>query len=642
MKTWMYGVAGMALLSLAACGESEAVGQDTSNRDGTANVEMAAETSEPNVADAEAFLAATEQELAEFNEYASRVFWVYSNFITEDTEFLVSRVSAEGTEMAVRMALGTAPFAELDLPLDLRRKMTNLTAGITLPAPSRSGAAGELAELTTRMSSAYSTGTVSLDPELITAVEITEATGREDVDLDAVPLDTMEVLMGTVRDPEVLTAMWSQWRDAIDPGQMSQDYAAMVDLANEGARELGFSDLAEMWLSNYDMPADEMEAEVERLWGQVEPLYEQLHCAVRGELSAEYGTEVQAETGMIRADLLGNMWAQGWGPIRDIAGVEGGGESYDLTQLLVDADYDAREMVETGERFYTSLGLDPLPQSFWDRSLITRPRDREVVCHPSAWNLDSRDDIRIKMCTNVNAEDFRTVHHELGHNYYQRAYQDQDTLFQNGAHDGFHEAIGDFVALSVTPEYLVQIDLLDADQVPGADADLGLLMDLALDKIAFLPFAVMMDQWRWRVFRGEITPEDYNTAWWQLRNQYQGVYPPVERPADAFDPGAKYHIANNVPYLRYFLSYILQFQFQQAACEMAGWDGPLHRCTVYGNEEVGARFNEMLEMGASQPWPDALEAFTGTREMDGSAIIAYFQPLMTYLEEENEGRNCGW
>ncbi|WP_394694613.1 M2 family metallopeptidase [Hyphobacterium sp.] len=623
MKTWMYGVAGLALLSLAGCGESEAVSQNEPAGTETAAADTANDTGNVTIADAEAFLEATEAELAEFNEYASRVFWVYSNFITEDTEYLVSRVSAEGTEMAVRMAVGTAPFAELELPLDLRRKMTNLTAGITLPAPSEGNGAQELAVLTTRMSSAYSTGTIEIDD--------TETT-----------LNELEVLMGTERDPEFLSTIWNDWRAAIQPEQMAQDYADMVEIANAGARELGFSDLAEMWLSNYDMPADEMEAEVERLWGQVEPLYEQLHCAVRSELSAEYGADVQPETGMIRADLLGNMWAQGWGPIRDIAGVEGGGESYDLTQLLVDADYNAYDMVEAGERFYTSLGLDPLPDTFWDRSLIVRPEDRTVVCHASAWNIDSRGDIRIKMCTNVNAEDFRTVHHELGHNYYQRAYQHQDTLFQTGAHDGFHEAIGDFVALSVTPEYLVQIDLLDESAVPDESADLSLLMDLALDKIAFLPFAVMMDQWRWRVFRGEITPEDYNTAWWELRNQYQGVYPPVERPANAFDPGAKYHIANNVPYLRYFLSYILQFQFQQAACEMAGWEGPLHRCTVYGNEEVGARFNEMMEMGASQPWPDALEAFTGTREMDGSAIIAYFQPLMTHLEEENADRDCGW
>ena len=576
------------------------------------------------VEDAAAFLAATETEIGDFGEFAAHTAWVYANFITEDTEYLVSRMSAEATELSVRQAGDTARFSDTELPLDMRRKMTMLTAGITLPTPAGGDYAQRLAEITTRMSSAYSTGQI-------------------DIDDTPVSLDTLEVMMGTERDPEFLAMMWNDWRAAINPGQMSQDYAEMVEIANAGARELGFSDLAEMWLSNYDMPADEMEAEVERLWGQVEPLYEQLHCYVRNGLNETYGEEVQATTGPIRADLLGNMWAQSWGPINDIVGIQSSdGGGYDLTQLLEEHDYTPLQMVETGERFYTSLGLDPLPDTFWERSLITRPRDREVVCHASAWNLDNEEDIRIKMCTHVNAEDFRTVHHELGHNFYQRAYRGQDMLFRSGAHDGFHEAIGDFVALSVTPDYLVQIGLLNEDEVPDESADLGLMMDLALDKISFLPFAVMMDQWRWRVFRGEITPEDYNTAWWELREQYQGIMPPVERPADAFDPGAKYHIANNVPYLRYFLSYILQFQFQQAACDMAGWEGPLNRCTVYGNEEVGQRFNEMMEMGASQPWPDALEAFTGTREMDGSAIIAYFQPLMTHLEEQNTGSSCGW
>ncbi|MHA6288566.1 M2 family metallopeptidase [Maricaulis sp. CAU 1757] len=572
---------------------------------------------------AEQFLADVEEETRDFGEFAARTSWVYSNFITQDTEYLVSRMSAQATEMSVEAAVETAHWANVDLPQNLRRKMTALTAGITLPAPSGAEQAQRLAELTTAMASAYSTGTIDLNGETKT-------------------LNELQALMGTERDPAVLQEMWNEWRAAIQPAEMSANYAEMVEIANAGARELGFADLAEMWLSNYDMPADEMEAEVERLWGQVEPLYEQLHCFVRDGLNEYYGDEVQADSGLIRADLLGNMWAQGWAPINDIVSAGEADAGYDLTALLEENDYDATEMVRVGERFYTSLGLEPLPDTFWERSLITAPEGRDVVCHASAWNLDWQDDIRIKMCTLVNAEDFRTVHHELGHNYYQRAYNTQDILFQTGAHDGFHEAIGDFVALSVTPEYLVQIDLLEESQVPDASADVGLLFNTALDKIAFLPFAVMMDQWRWRVFRGEITPENYNEAWWELRNQYQGITPPVERPADAFDPGAKYHIANNVPYLRYFLSYILQFQFHQTACEMAGWEGPLHRCSVYGNEEVGTRFNAMMEMGASEPWPDALEAFTGTREMDGSAIIAYFQPLMEYLEEENEGRACGW
>lgn len=620
MQKWFYSAAIAALMTAAAAGaQTPPEGEPgTTPAEATATPENV-----PTVDDARAFLSDAEAELAEYNEYASRVYWVYENFITFDTERLVERVGAEGTEMAVRLANGTAPFANIELPEDLRRKMTALTAGITLPAPSSDGAATELAAITTRMSSAYSTGTIEVDGE-------------------TVPLNELEVLMRTERNPEFLANIWNDWRAAIDPDTMAADYARMVEITNEGARELGFDNLAEMWLSNYDMPADEMEAEVERLWGQVSPLYEQLHCYVRAELNEEYGDEVQPETGPIRADILGNMWAQGWSGLYDIVAPEGGGEQYDLTQLLVDQEYDALRMVETGEAFFSSLGLAELPDTFWERSLFTRPEDRDVVCHASAWDLDSQEDIRIKMCISINADDFRTVHHELGHNYYQRAYRHQDTLFQTGAHDGFHEAIGDFIALSITPDYLVQIGVLDESQVPDESADTGLLLEQALDKIAFLPFGYLMDQWRWQIFRGETTPDEYNSSWWELRERIQGVTPPVERPANAFDPGAKYHIPNNVPYLRYFLAHILQYQFHQAACEMAGWEGPLHRCSIYGNAEVGERFNAMLEMGASQPWPDALEAFTGTREMDGSAIIAYFQPLMTYLEEENEGRTCGW
>ena len=620
MKRLMASVASGALVAvLAGC---SAPIEDSTNADNAQAANTQAGTP-VSVADATRFLSDAEAELREFSEFGARTAWVQNNFITYDTNWLLERMSTQGTEMAVRLATETARYNELDLTTEMSRKMNVLRAGITLPAPSDSAAAARLSELTTRMGSAYSTGLMEIDGELVDHNEL-------------------ENIMRTSRDPEFLAHVWSGWRDSYGPEQMSADYAEMVEIANAGARDLGFSDLAEMWLSNYDMPAAEMEAEVERLWGQVEPLYEQLHCYVRSDLNGLYGDEVQAEDGPIRADLLGNMWAQSWAALSDVASVSDAGPAYDLTQLLVDADYDPIRMTETAETFFTSLGMEELPDTFWDRSLIVQPRDRQVACHASAWNLDSEEDLRIKMCTRVNADDFVTVHHELGHNFYQRAYNDQDFLFQGGAHDGFHEAIGDFIALSVTPDYLVQIGLLDQGDVPDASADLGLLMDTALDKIAFLPFAVMMDQWRWQVLRGDIEPDNYNDAWWELRESYQGIVPPVERGDAAFDPGSKYHIANNVPYLRYFLSFIMQFQFHEAACEMAGWDGPLHRCSIYGNEEVGARFSAMMEMGASQPWPDALEAFTGTREMDGSAIIAYFQPLMTHLEEENATRDCGW
>ncbi|MGI9363437.1 MAG: M2 family metallopeptidase, partial [Parasphingorhabdus sp.] len=338
-----------------------------------------------------------------------------------------------------------------------------------------------------------------------------------------------------------------------------------------------------------------------------------------------------------------NMWAQEWGNIYDIVAPAGSGDiGFDTTQLLTSKNYDATKMVKAGEGFFSSLGFEPLPDTFWKRSLFTKPADREVVCHASAWDIDNVDDIRIKMCIKVNGDDFVTIHHELGHNYYQRAYNEQSYLHLDGANDGFHEAIGDMVALSITPEYLVQVGLLDASKVPSEDKDIGLLLRQAMDKVAFLPFGLLVDKWRWQVFSGDIQPAEYTKAWHDLKLEYQGITPPVERPADAFDPGAKYHIPGNTPYSRYFLARILQFQFYKAACETAGWTGPLHRCSFYGNKEVGAKLNKMLEMGASKPWPDALEAFTGTREMDGSAMISYFEPLMDWLKEENKGKSCGW
>ncbi len=615
---WLRSTALAPLLMVGACASGLSFAPEAEPA-AAASVVEGGGPSAPTVDDAAAFLAEAEAELAEMSEYGARVAWTQATNITYDTNWLRARASSQSTQLSVRLANETKRFQGLDLPAELQRKMDRLRTRITIPAPSTEGAADELAEITTRLASVYSTGTYT----------------HKGDDLN---LDQLSTIIETSRDPEELQAVWEGWRTVSPP--MASDYARMVEIANEGARELGFDNLAQMWLSNYDMPAAEMEAEVDRLWGQVQPLYNELHCYVRAELNAHYGDAVQADSGPIRADLLGNMWALQWSSIYPLVAPDETAESYDLTAILEAKSYDPVKMVETGEAFFSSLGIEDLPETFWERSQITRPRDREVVCHASAWDLDNKDDIRIKMCTEVNAEDFYTVHHELGHNYYQRAYGDQDHLYKDGAHDGFHEAIGDFVALSITPSYLKQIGLID--EVPPAEADLGLLMNTALDKIAFLPFAISVDSWRWSVLAGDTAPEDYNQAWVETRLKNQGIIPPGERPADAFDPGAKYHIPGNTPYLRYFLSYVMQFQFHKAACEMAGWEGPLHRCSIYGNEEVGARFNDMLALGASKPWPDALEAFTGTRDMDGSAIAEYFAPLIAYLEDENQGRQCGW
>jgi peptidyl-dipeptidase A len=585
---------------------------------------VVAQEAAPTVADAETFIAEAEKDLFDFSIEAGRVNWVNSTYITEDTDALAAKYGEIGTEKSVKYALEAAKYQNVaGLSAETKRKLDILRGGLVLPAPTRAGAAAELSTIATKLNSAYGKGKGTLRGKEINGSDI-------------------EAEMGTNRNPDELKEMWVSWHDNVG-APMGKDYARMATIANEGANELGFKDLGAMWRSGYDMPADDFAKLTDKLWLEVKPLYDELHTFVRTKLNAKYGDKVQAKTGPIRADLLGNMWAQEWGDIYDIVAPPGSGDiGYDIGELLKAKGVDEIGMVKIGEGFFSSLGFEPLPKSFYERSQFLKPRDREVVCHASAWDIDNVDDLRIKMCIKINSNDFVTVHHELGHNYYQRAYNKQSYLHLNGANDGFHEAIGDAIALSITPDYLVQIGLLDKAKVPGADKDTGLLLRQAMDKVAFLPFSVIVDKWRWGVFAGDIKQPDYNSAWTRLRTQYQGIVPPVERPANAFDPGAKYHVPGNTPYTRYFLARILQFQFYKAACDAAGWKGPLHRCSFYGNKEVGKRLNAMLEMGASKPWPDALQAFTGSREMSGKAMIEYFKPLMDWLKKQNKGQKKGW
>ncbi|HEX9932772.1 MAG TPA: M2 family metallopeptidase [Allosphingosinicella sp.] len=617
-----------ATVALSACTTASADAPSASAaQDSAANSTAERPAPAPaTAAEADAFIARAERELAEFSVLNNRAQWVNSTYITEDTDALAAHFGTIGTELQVRLANEAARFANVQgLSPDTRRKLDILRSGITLPAPTTpEGAAAELNQIATRLQSQYGRGRGTMNGETLTGNEI-------------------EARMGTVRNPAHLQEMWTSWNNNVG-GPMRQDYARLTQIANQGAGELGFQNTGAMWRSAYDMPPDEFAALTDRLWNQVKPLYEELHCFTRAGLNRQYGDRVQPETGPIRADLLGNLWAQEWGNIYDVVAprTRGSRPSYDLTQLLVRNNYTPERIVRTGEAFFSSMGFAALPETFYQRSMITQPRDREVICHASAWDVDNVEDLRIKMCTRVNADDFVTVHHELGHNYYQRAYNRQPFLYQNSANDGFHEAIGDMIALSITPEYLVQIGLLNRNQLPTPEQDRDLLLRQALDKIAFLPFGLLVDRWRWGVFSGEIPEGQYQAGWDRLRLQYQGIAPPVARTEANFDPGGKYHVPASVPYTRYFLARILQFQFYQAACRQAGWTGPLHRCSFYGNREVGQRLNQMLEMGASRPWPDALEAFTGSREMSGDAMIAYFQPLLSWLREQNRGRRCGW
>jgi len=575
---------------------------------------------EPTAAEAAALVAEAEEELLDLVIKAERAAWVQSNFITEDTEILAAEASEKLLAAGVRYAQAAARFDELALSPDLRRKLDLLKLGLTLAAPGDPDETAELTRIMSQLESIYGKG------------KYCPAEG------ECRDLQELSRTIAESRDPDELLEAWTGWRTISPP--MREMYTRMVELANEGARELGFADTGAMWRAKYDMPPDEFAAELDRLWGQVKPLYDDLHCHVRAKLQETYGEEIVPSGAPIPAHLLGNMWAQSWGNVFELVAPAEADPGYDLSEILEQRDVDPVEMVRQGERFFSSLGFEPLPETFWERSLFVKPEDREVVCHASAWDVDQVNDLRIKMCIEQTAEDFQTIHHELGHNYYQRAYNELPILYRGSANDGFHEAVGDTIALSVTPPYLVEIGFLEEE--PPASKDIGLLLRDALDKVAFLPFGLLIDQWRWKVFSGEIGPAEYNRGWWDLRQKYQGIAPPVARTEADFDPGAKYHIPGNTPYTRYFLAHILQFQFHRALCEAAGYEGPLNRCTIYGSEEAGRALNEMLEMGQSRPWPEALEAIAGSPQMNATAILDYFAPLQAWLDEQNEGRQCGW
>jgi peptidyl-dipeptidase A len=578
----------------------------------------------PTAAEAQKFIEDAEQRLFDLGVKASRAGWVQENFITDDTEQIAAEAGEEANTAAAKYAKEAHRYDVVALPPELARKRLLLELATGFPAPDDPKAQKELAQVLASLDGDYGKGKWCPDGDKKPCLDVT----------------AIEKLMAENRNPEELKRAWIGWHAVGAP--MRQRYARMVELGNQGSKELGYADVGALWRSNYDMPPDAFAKEEDRLWDQLRPLYESLHAYVRGQLRKKYGNDLVPEHGPIPAHLLGNIWSQEWNNVYSLMDSPKPAQSYDLSKILQDRHTDAKGMVHYGEAFFISLGFAPLPKTFWERSLFTKPADRDVVCHASAWDVDLKDDLRVKMCIQIREEDFRTIHHELGHNFYQRAYNTQPALFQNSANDGFHEAVGDTIALSVTPEYLKKIGLIDV--VHPASGDIDYLLQQALEKVAFLPFGLLVDKWRWEVFSGQVKPEEYNKAWWELRRKYQGIVPPVERTETEFDPGAKYHVPGNVPYARYFLARILQYQFQRALCREAGSTGPLHRCSIYGNKAAGEKLNKMLSLGASKPWPEALETLTGEKQMDATALADYFAPLKTWLDEQNKANHypVGW
>ncbi len=577
----------------------------------------------PTAAEADAFVAELNaRSLEEFPEVAAAQ-WVAATYINDDTQLLAAKANERSLARLGEAIESAKRFAGLTLSPDTARALKLLTLSAPMPAPRDPKKLAELTRIASKLEGLYGAGQ--------------SCTGEGEARSCRTLGELEDVLRGS-RDYNAQLEAWRGWHGISVP--MRADYARFVELSNEGARELGFADTGQLWRAGYDMSPADFEAEADRLWDQVKPLYEDLHCYVRGKLEDRYGPNGSID-GMIPAHLTGNMWAQQWGNIWDLVEPYKEAGSLDVTAGLQKQGYDALKMVRRAEDFYTSLGMPALPESFFARSQLLKPRDRDVVCHASAWDMNFRGDVRIKMCIQPNEDEFTTIYHELGHIYYYLAYNHLPPLFQSGAHDGFHEAIGDVMVLAMTPGYLASIGLVEA-QPPSQEAVINTQLKMALDKVAFLPFGKLIDQWRWGVFDGRIAPADYNAAWWELRARYQGVAPAGDRGEDFFDPGAKYHVPGNTPYTRYFLSHILQFQMYQALCEAAGHTGPLHTCSFYGNKAAGAKFWAMLQKGQSQPWQQTLKELTGGEQMDARAILDYFAPLQAWLKTQNAGRQCGW
>jgi peptidyl-dipeptidase A len=592
-------------------------------------------SSAPTAEQARAFIDEVETQLRRLWVARDRANWVNENFITDDTDALAA-AGEEATAGYVAEAITRSKRFDAirgALPSDVARKLYLLSLAQTVPAPRDAKERAELAGIETSMTSTYGKGQYC-PPEKSPLLRFAKSAKTK-----CLRLGDLSRVLATSRDFGELVEAWRGWHAIAVP--MKDRYARYVELANTGAKEIGFDDVGALWRAAYDMPSADFEADVERLWGDVKPLYEALHCFVRAKLQTRYGKDKVPDHSPIPAPLLGNMWAQEWNNIYDVVVPYPHEPSLDVTAKLKAEKWDAVKMVKQAEHFFTGLGFDPLPATFWERSLFTRPRDREVVCHASAWDLSYGGDLRVKVCLEPTEEDLVTIHHELGHDFYFQRYGALPILFQQGANDGFHEAIGDTIALSVTPDYLKTIGLLGA--APGGEhARINQQMKMALEKIAFLPFGLLIDKWRWDVFSGKVSPANYNAAWWALKARYQGVAPPEARTEGDFDPGAKFHVASSTPYVRYFLARIYQFQFHRALCQAAGAKGPIDQCSIHDSKEAGAKLMAMLSLGASKPWPDALEVIGGGRKADAGAMLEYFAPLMAWLGVENQGRQCGW
>lgn len=559
--------------------------------------------------------------------------WNYASNINDENERIKNEVSAEVAKFMKEVSKDIQKFnwRTYESP-DMRRqfKMLSKLGYAALPESEYN----EYLEVMSTMESNFA------------KVRVCDFKDEKKCDLSLEP--EIEERIRKSRDPKELEYYWRAFYDKAGT-PLRATFEKYVELNTKAAKLNNFTSGAELWLDEYEDPT--FEKQLEDIFSEIRPLYLQIHGYVRYRLNKHYGDDIVPPKGPLPMHLLGNMWAQQWSEIAELVSPFPDKPLVDVTQEMVKQGYTPKKMFEMGDDFFTSMGLKKLPTAFWEKSVLEKPTDgRDLICHASAWDFYLVDDVRIKQCTRVTMDQFFTVHHELGHIQYFLQYQHLPFVYRTGANPGFHEAVGDVLSLSVsTPKHLERVNLLK-NYKRDDEARINQLFLTALDKIVFLPFAFTMDKYRWALFRGQVPKDQWNCAFWKLRDEYSGIEPPVVRTEKDFDAPAKYHVSADVEYLRYLVSFIIQFQFYKSACIKAGQydptnpELPLDNCDIYGSKAAGDALHAMLSLGASKAWPDALEAFNGERTMTGKAIAEYFEPLRVWLEAENIKNNVhiGW
>ncbi|XP_036127494.1 angiotensin-converting enzyme 2 isoform X3 [Molossus molossus] len=436
-----------------------------------------------------------------------------------------------------------------------------------------------LSTILNTMSTIYSTGKVCNPNNAQECLLL--ATGLEDI-------------MHNSKDYNQRLWAWEGWRSQVGK-QLRPLYEEYVVLKNEMARGNNYEDYGDYWRGDYETEGadgynysrNQLIEDVERIFLEIKPLYEHLHAYVRAKLMDTYPSHI-SPTGCLPAHLLGDMWGRFWTNLYPLTVPFRKKPNIDVTEAMLNQSWDAEKIFKKAEEFFVSIGLGNMTQGFWDNSMLTEPSDgRKVVCHPTAWDLGNND-FRIKMCTKVTMEDFLTAHHEMGHIKYDMAYAEQPYLLRNGANEGFHEAVGEVISLSVaTPKHLKVIGLLQPDFNEDNETEINFLFKQALSIVGTLPFTYMLEKWRWMVFKGEIPKEQWMQKWWEMKRDIVGVVEPVPHDETYCDPASLFHVASDYSFIRYFTRTIFQFQFQEALCQIANHEGPLHKCDISNSRKAG-------------------------------------------------------